>query len=220
MEPYRDPGLFRRGPSLYTVNRDPGVRVYGETLLQEEGTEYREWDPYHSKLAAYVLRGGRAWPFDRVRRLLYLGASHGTTVSHLCDLLPSASLFALEKSARTFGTLLALARRRTNLYPILADARLPERYRAEVGEVDLLYQDVAQRDQVEILLENVRACARPHATVLFMLKTRSVTQTLSPRRVLREAEEALLAGGLERKETVDLSPYARGHYAVVLEAPG
>lgn len=220
MELYRDPGVYRQGPGLFTLNLDRGNRLYGEDLVEEEGQEFRRWDPFRSKLSAYLLRGGRSWPLARVHRLLYLGASHGTTLSHLSDILPQARLFGVEKSPRTFGPLLALARRRENLYPLLADAHLPERYRAEVGEVELLYQDVAQRDQVEVLLENVRACAKPRADILLMLKTRSVTQTATPREVLRSVERALGEGGLELRESVDLAPFARGHFALVLGAPG
>ena len=67
----------------------------------------------------------------------------------------------IEKSPLSFAPLLELARRRSNLLPILADAQLPERYAADVGTVDLLYQDIAQRGQARIFAENASACLAP-----------------------------------------------------------
>lgn len=220
MEEFHAPGLYRRGPNLYTVNLRPGEKVYGEDLVTDEGVEYRRIDPWRSKLGAYVVQGGRGWPFERVRSVLYLGGGHGTTVSHLSDVLPKGSVHVVEKSSRAFGALLALSQRRENLYPVLADVQLPERYRADCGEVDLLYQDVSQRGQVEIYLENLRAALKPHGNGFLMLKTRSVTQTESPRAVLREATRHLEQEGCEVLETVDLSPFSRGHFALRLRAPG
>ncbi|MDE1820557.1 MAG: fibrillarin-like rRNA/tRNA 2'-O-methyltransferase [Euryarchaeota archaeon] len=214
------PGLFRRGPGFYTVNLRPGEKVYGEDLVVEDGVEYRRIDPWRSKLGAFVAQGGRQWPYERVRSVLYLGGGHGTTVSHLSDILPRGTVHVVEKSPRAFGALLALSQRRENVLPVLADVQLPERYRADCGEVDHLYQDVSQRGQVEIFLENLRASLKPHGTGLLMLKTRSVTQTAPPRAVLKDATRHLQQEGLDLLETVDLAPFSRGHFALVLRAPG
>lgn len=220
MDLFLEPGLYRRGSGLYTVNLRPGEKVYGEDLVSDGGTEYRRIDPWRSKLGAYVVQGGRLWPFERVRSVLYLGGGHGTTASHLSDLLPRGSIHVVEKSPRSFGALLALSQRRENLYPILADVQLPERYRADCGEVDHLYQDVSQRGQVQIYLENLRSALKPHGTGILMLKTRSVTQTESPRAVLKQASRDLTQEGCEILETIDLAPFSRGHFALVLRAPG
>ena len=220
MEEFRTPGLYRRGPSLYTRNLRPGEKVYGEDLVSEEGIEYRRFDPWRSKLAAFATQGGDHWPYERVRSVLYLGGGHGTTASHLSDILPRATIHVVEKSPRAFGSLLALAEKRTNLFPVLADVQLPERYRADCGEVDHLYMDVSQRGQVEIFLENLRASLKPHGTGFLMLKTRSVTQTESPRAVLRDSTRHLEDEDVEVLETVDLAPFSRGHFALLLRAPG
>lgn len=220
MEPFLTPGLFRRGSALYTENLRPGEKVYGEELVVEEGKEYRRFDPWRSKLAAYLAQGGRQWPYARVRSVLYLGGGHGTTVSHLSDVLPRGTIHVVEKAPRSFGQLLGLCERRGNLFPILGDVQMPERYRADCGEVDHLYMDVAQRGQVEILLENVRAALKPHGTIFLMLKTRSVTQTESPRAVLKASSRRLREEGYEELDAVDLSPFSRGHFALALRAPG
>ncbi len=126
MDPASWPGVFREGRDLFTRNPRPGERVYGEELRVAGGVEYRLWDPFRSKLVAMLLKGAPSDAWGDVRSALYLGAAHGTTVSHFSDLWPEAEIFAVEKSPTSFARLLALARRRTNLLPLLADAQLPE----------------------------------------------------------------------------------------------
>ncbi|MGA8275973.1 MAG: fibrillarin-like rRNA/tRNA 2'-O-methyltransferase [Thermoplasmata archaeon] len=217
MEPTAWDGVFRDGRDLYTPNHGPpGDRVYGEKLRTAGTTEYRQWDPFRSKLAALCSRGGvPADLWSGARSVLYLGGAHGTTVSHLADILPEARIYVIEKSPTAFAPLLALSQRRSNLYPILADAQLPERYRADVGLVDLLYQDVAQRNQAAIFVENARAVLGPRGRGIFMLKVRSVTQTRPSVSIAREARTELERAGLEVRAEVGLSPFARDHVALV-----
>ena len=73
--------------ALLTRNLVPGKRVYNEDLVVRDGVEFRTWDPFRSKLAAPILKG---LPEDVIRegsRVLYLGASTGTTPSHVSDLV-------------------------------------------------------------------------------------------------------------------------------------
>lgn len=218
MVPTENDRLRREGRDLFTRNADPGRSVYGEELRTIAGAEWRRWDPWRSKLAAFLLQGGALPPAEHLRAILYLGAAHGTTVSHLADLAPAAPIFAVEKSPTSFAALLALGRARRNVLPILADAHLPERYRAEVGPVDLLYQDVAQRDQAAIFIENAHAALAPGGTGLFFLKVRSVTQRGPPGEVLRATRSALRTAGLAVEREVDLAPFAREHVALLLRS--
>ena len=206
-------GVYREGRELFTVNANPGVKVYGEIVRSVGGSEYREWDPFRSKLAAYLLRGAPPDLFRGVRRVLYLGASHGTTLSHLSDAWPGASIVAIEKSPASFAPLLALARRRTNLRPILADAQLPERYAADVGEVDFLYQDVAQRNQASIFAENAATCLAHGGAGVLMLKVRSVTQRRPAAAIVRDARAELVRAGLSVAHEAALAPFSREHVA-------
>jgi fibrillarin-like pre-rRNA processing protein len=220
VEPTDWPGVFRDGRDLYTTNHGPpGDRVYGEKLRTVGDVEFRQWDPFRSKLSALLTRPGvppDLWAEPRAA--LYLGGAHGTTVSHLADILGDVPVYVIEKSPIAFAPLLALARRRTNLYPILADAQLPERYRADVGMVDLLYQDVAQRNQAAIFVENARATLAPRARGIFMLKVRSVTQRRPAAAIVRAARDELERGGLEVRAEVGLAPFARDHVALVTRA--
>ncbi len=218
MEPTRSEGVFREGRTLFTINANPGTRVYGETLRTVGGVEYREWDPFRSKLAAWLARGPPAELPGGVRSVLYLGGAHGTTVSHLSDLWPHAEIFVVEKSPTAFAPLLALARHRANLYPLLADAQLPERYRADVGSVDFLYQDVAQRTQAQIFAENAHVSLRPGGAGLLMLKIRSVTQRGPPGAIVRAARELLAREGLAIRSETSLAPFSREHVALGVRA--
>lgn len=216
MDPTTWAGVFREGRELYTRNGDPGRRVYGEVLRTSGGVEYRQWDPFRSKLAALLLKGGPTDLLDPVAAALYLGGAHGTTASHLSDVWPDATIFVIEKSPTSFAPLLALARRRANLLPILADAQLPERYRADLPEVDFLYQDVAQRDQARIFVDNARVSLAPGGRGILMLKVRSVTQRRPSPVVVRETRSELVRGGLRVTSEWPLAPFARDHVALVV----
>jgi fibrillarin-like pre-rRNA processing protein len=217
VEPARWPGVWREGRELFTRNAVPGAKVYGEALRTVDGVEYRTWDPWRSKLAALLLQGPPPELLGEPTSVLYLGAAHGTTASHLSDLWPGATVYAIEKSPSTFARLLALARRRTNLLPLLADAQLPERYLADVGEVDLLYQDVAQRDQVRIFRENAEVALRRGGRGLLMLKVRSVTQRRPAAAVVRESRTALERAGLAVRGEWPLGPFSKEHVALAAE---
>ena len=212
--------VYRDGRDLFTVNRTPGTKVYGETLRTVDGVEYRQWDPFRSKLAALLLKDAPANSLGPPpRTVLYLGAAHGTTVSHLSDLWPDAMIFAIEKSPTSFARLLALAHQRPGLVPILADAQLPERYQADVGAADLVYQDLAQRNQAGIFVENARACLGDGGRGVLMLKVRSVTQQRPTAAVVREARSVLSSAGLQVDFETALAPFSREHVALTLRGP-
>lgn len=210
-------GVRRDGRDLFTANARPGERVYGEVVRTVDGIDYRHWDPFRSKLAAYLIRAGpMSAPWSVGGPVLYLGGGHGTTVSHLSDLLGSGPIFVVEKSPETFAPLLTLARKRSNIFPILADAQLPERYQADVGQVEFIYQDVAQRNQAGIFVENARACLAPHGRGLLMLKVRSVTQRRPANAIVREARNELGRAGLTVAAECSLAPFSKEHVVLAV----
>lgn len=201
---------------LATVNLAPGFQAYGEKLIKLEGVEYRLWDPYRSKLAAAILRGMKNVPIARGARVLYLGAASGTTASHVSDLVgPNGSVYAVEISSRPFRDLLLVCNRRPNMVPILADASQPDCYCPLVEQVDVVYQDIAQPEQTEILLANVRAflCKRGHA--MLALKARSIDVTKEPREVFRD-EMDKIERELEILDVKILDPYEKDHAMLLL----
>jgi fibrillarin-like pre-rRNA processing protein len=209
------PHVFTDGERLYTENAVPGVAVYGERLVPQGGTEYREWSPRRSKLAAFVKKGAAVFPFNADTDVLYLGAAQGTTVSHLADVCRDGTIYAVEMSRRAFQKLLDLCERRPNVMPILADASSPDSYERLVGRVGALYQDVAQRDQVGILLKNLQFL-RPGGFGLLCVKARSIDVAASPKAVYAEARRTL-AKSVSVVQVVDLEPYERDHAVILVE---
>ena len=57
-------------------------------------------------------------------------------------------MYAVEFSHRSGRDLVNMAKKRTNVIPIIEDARHPAKYRMLVGMVDVIFSDVAQPDQV------------------------------------------------------------------------
>ncbi|GJT94767.1 mediator of RNA polymerase II transcription subunit 36A isoform X2 [Tanacetum coccineum] len=79
---------------------------------------------------------------------MYFGAASGTTVSLVSDLVgPTGVVYAVEFSPRSCRDLVNMASKRTNVIPIIEDARAPAKYRMLVGMVDVIFSDVAQPDQ-------------------------------------------------------------------------
>jgi fibrillarin-like pre-rRNA processing protein len=81
----------------------------------------------------------------------------------------------------------------------------PEEYAALVEPVDLVYQDIAQRNQAVIASMNSARYLLPGGELLFMLKTRSVDVTATPDAVL-QAEKRNLSG-LDLIDVMDLLPF-------------
>ncbi|MCQ8893418.1 MAG: fibrillarin-like rRNA/tRNA 2'-O-methyltransferase [Methanolinea sp.] len=184
------------------VSRGEGG-VYGERML----SGHRVWDPYRSKLSAYYYRGGERdlLPGSKV---LYLGAAHGTTVSHVSDYVEV--VYAVENAYTPMRDLLAVAARRKNIIPLFADATDPACYAPLVEQVDLLFQDVAHPDQARIARRHVPFLARG-GTALVVIKARSVDARKDPADVVAGACGELEGSGLRVDRVLWLEPYHRDH---------
>lgn len=205
------PGVWRDGDRLLTENLVPGTQVYGEHLVDRDGVQYRAWNPKRSKLAAALIKG-LPWELPRDASVLYLGAANGTTVSHVSDIVTDGSVVAVEVSPRAMRDLLEVVEPRQNVVPVLEDARHPDRYRRYVaGDVDLVYQDVAQRGQVEIFAANVDGYLAEGGVGVLMLKARSVDVAADPDQVFAEAERELAEAGLEVAWSSRLEPLEKDH---------
>ena len=187
------------------VSPGPGG-VYGERVRGG----YRVWDPRRSKFAA-LAHLDRGFDLEDGSRILYLGAANGTTVSHVADY--AEVVYAVEFAPRPMQDLLAVARRRPNIIPILADANRPELYAHLLEPVDLLVQDVAQPHQAAIAVRN-RPFLAPGGRLVLMLKARSIDQARPLEEVGAEAVEALEAGGYAVDSSRPLLPYHRDHIAI------
>jgi fibrillarin-like pre-rRNA processing protein len=202
--------------SLATRNLAKGHSVYGEPLIEDDG-EYRLWNPYNSKLAAAILRGLPELPFKPGDRVLYLGAATGTTVSHVSDILGDDGLvYAVEFSSRPARELISnVASLRRNVYPIIADARFPQRYRYLVDRVDALYCDIAQPEQGRILADNADLYLRTGGGTLLAVKARSIDSTRDPTKIYAQEADVLRGRGFKVERTIQLRPYDRAHAMIL-----
>jgi len=208
--------VFSDRGNLFT-RKLAGESVYGERIYNVGGELFREWNPWRSKLAAAIRNGLRDFPFGRDSLVLYLGAASGTTSSHVSDLCPDGRVFCVEISPRSFRDLLTVCAPRPNMFPIKSDARHPEAYRPMVGEVDIVYQDIAQRDQEVVFLKNAAAILRSGGRGLLMLKARSVASSERPEDIYRRVLQALERDRrVKILETVRMEPFHKDHLAISL----
>ena len=212
--PHELSGVFTDGRTVYTINLVPGQSVYGENLVPHLDVQYRAWNPKRSKLAAYILKGRKTFPFQKNSSVLYLGAATGTTASHLSDIVTDGSIYCVEISPTPFRKLVALCETRHNMIPILEDAHSPETYENLIDRADIIYQDIAQKHQVEILLRNLRLM-KDDGTVFMMIKSRSIDVAQSPHQVYDTVIASLKDAGLTIVESEDLAPLEKDHMAIV-----
>jgi len=200
-----------------TVNLAPGVKVYGENLIVVGGVEYRVWDPFRSKLAASILKGLESLPIKPGLKVLYLGVASGTTASHVSDIVgPEGFVYGVEFAPRVMREFISrVCEHRSNVAPILADARMPALYSALVQEVDVIYQDVAQPDQGKILVDNARMFLARGGWTMLAVKARSVNVAKEPSEVYRREVATLREGGLRIEQVIHLEPYDVDHAMII-----
>ncbi|MGC9516561.1 MAG: fibrillarin-like rRNA/tRNA 2'-O-methyltransferase [Methanomicrobiales archaeon] len=210
-------GIFRINDSIATVNFKSGLKVYGEKLIELEGVEYRLWDPRRSKLGAAIKNGLKKFSISKNSKILYLGASAGTTPSHLSDIAYDGILYCIEFSPRMMRNLMDVCLNRENMIPILDDATKPVNYLHLLEKVDIVYCDVAQPKQTELFMNNMRIYLKEGGFGILMIKSRSIDVTKDPKVVFKEEESKLKAKGFKIIEKINLKPYEKDHMAIVCE---
>ena len=201
----------------------PGESVYGEKRISvddpaEEGKklEYRVWNPFRSKLAAAVLGGVDNIWIKPGAKVLYLGAASGTSVSHVSDIVgPTGVVYAVEFSHRSGRDLINMAKKRTNVVPIVEDARLPLKYRMLVGMVDVVFADVAQPDQARIVSLNSSYFLKVGGHFVISIKASCIDSTAAPEAVFAAEVNKLKKDNFKPQEQVTLEPYERDHAVVI-----
>ena len=209
--------IYLKDDKIATKNLNPGIKVYGEELYQEEDFEYRVWNPYRSKLAAALLNGLENLILKDDLKVLYLGASTGTTVSHVSDIVRNGVIYAVEFSPITAKKLIKLSSIRENIAPILADATKPKTYLNLVENIDLLYCDVAQPTQSELFMDNMNLFSKEYTQGLLMIKARSINVTIKPKKIFKEEEKKIKEKGFKIIEKIKLEPYEKDHIGFLIE---
>lgn len=208
--------VYSKDGKIATKNLTPGISVYGEELI-EENEEYRLWNPRRSKLAAALLNGLENLKITNTSKVLYLGASTGTTVSHISDIAINGRIYAIEFSPTTAKKLVQLSHRRLNIAPILGDATKPKEYMNIVEKVDLVYCDVAQSKQSELFMKNMNLFAKDNGLGFLVIKSRSIDVVQKPKRIFKQEEKKLKEKGFKIIEKVKLEPFEKDHMAFLVE---
>merc|ERR1719445_2588059 len=210
IERHRHEGIFiakgKGEDALVTLNFAPGISVYGEKRIQiekeEQKIEYRVWNPFRSKLAAAVVAGVEDIWIKPGAKLLYLGAASGTT-------------YAVEFSPRSGRDLINVAKKRTNVVPIVEDARYPLKYRMLVGMVDVIFADVAQPDQARIVNINAQYFLKNGGHFVISIKANCIDSTVAAEAVFASEIKKLQEWKFKPKEYVTLEPFERDHAVVI-----
>lgn len=208
--------------TLATKSLVPGVSIYGEKRVsgtiagETESCEFRVWNPYRSKLAAAIYAGVAQIYMEPGSTVLYLGAASGTTVSHVSDLVgPEGVVYAVEFSHRSGRDLEEMSKRRSNIVPILEDARYPQKYRMLIPRlVDCIFMDVAQPDQARILALNAQHFLKQNGGFVISIKANCIDSTADSATVFASEVQKLKDSGLRPKEQASLEPFERDHAVV------
>lgn len=226
MEPHaRLAGVYlinAKTKALCTKSLVPGVSVYGEKRISgltpgaTEACEFRVWNPYRSKIASGIYGGIENIYMCPGASVLYLGAASGTTVSHVSDLVgPEGVVYAVEFSPRSGRDLEEMSKRRSNIVPIIEDARHPWKYRFLIPKmVDCIFMDVAQPDQARILGLNAEYFLKEGGGFLISVKANCIDSTQKAEVVFAAEVATMKKLGLKPKEQVTLEPFERDHAVV------
>jgi fibrillarin-like pre-rRNA processing protein len=164
-----------------------------------------------------ILNGCSILPITPDSNVLYLGAGSGTTASHVSEIATNGKVYCIEFSSRAFRDLLNVARLRKNMMPILESAFYPERYKPLIEKIDVIYQDISQRDQTRVFIKNAKQFLNPQGYGIYMIKSRSIDMTKQPDEIFRSELTKLRTSGFKVVEEIKLEPYTKDHLGVVLQ---
>ena len=204
-------GVSQFGKEYCTKNMTPGKKVYDEKIIRRSGGEFRVWDPTKSKLGAAIYKGLRNVPIFNGMKILYLGISTGTTASHISDMIGADGLiYGVEFSSRSVRDLVPLSKKRKNIIPLLGDARTPEKWTHLIEKVDLIYEDVAQPDQSDILIRNAKIFLKKGGSVMIAIKARSINVATNPMEIFAN-ERKKLETYFTISDAINLNPLEKDH---------
>lgn len=206
-----------RGKRIFTKSILPGRKHFEERVIREKDGEYREFDPTRSKLAATIMKGCTNAGIRKNDIVLYLGASHGYTISFISDIVGKEGLiFGIDPAPRVVRDLVFLAEKRKNIVPLLVNANHVEEYTDRVSSVDVVYQDVAQKNQAEIFIKNCKTFLKKGGYGLLAIKARSINVKRNPKDIFIEIRNLL-----DKEFTVIdykiLDPFETDHAMIIIK---
>ena len=108
-----------------------------------------------------------------------------------------------------------MARRRTNVVPIVEDARHPMKYRMLVPMVDVIFADVAQPDQARIVGLNAHQFLKHDGKVVISVKASCIDSTAKAEVVFAAEVKKMQQEMIKPHEQLTLEPYERDHCIIV-----
>ncbi|MHA1954634.1 MAG: fibrillarin-like rRNA/tRNA 2'-O-methyltransferase, partial [Candidatus Heimdallarchaeaceae archaeon] len=84
-----------------------------------------------------------------------------------------------------------------------------------VPMVDIIYEDVAQPSQADILNSNVQTYLKKGGYFFLAVKARSIDVTKDPKIIYSEVQNELEGYGLNILEVINLEPYEKDHVMIV-----
>lgn len=223
MRPARFDNIYedrnKRGVRLFT-NSCYDFQGFEETIIKRDGNTYREVDPERSKLFAGVAKGISQIGIRKDATVLYLGASHGYTPSYVSDIVGrNGKVWCIDVAPRVVRDLVFLCEKRGNMLPLLADCRQAHTYKEYIPEpVDVVFQDIAQKDQVSIFLKNCDLYLRQGGFGVLAIKARSIDVTAKPAIIFKQTfQELLAATGYVVVDKKELHPYEKDHMMFVVK---
>lgn len=181
---------------------------------------YRIWNYKKSKLGVIYKKKCKHIPSFKNKNILYLGASFGTTVSYISDILYESSgmIYAVEFSEVPLRSLIAISKKRTNILPIFADALHPETYSSIVNNIDIIYQDISQVNQIDIAMKNIYYFLNLNGFIILILKARSISSTLKINDIFNEEIKKIkLNKKLKILNIINLKPYYKDHLCIIIK---
>ncbi len=204
-------GVSQFGKDYCTKNATPGKKYYDERIIRKGKDEYRVWDPTKSKLGAAIYKGLRNVPIFKGMKILYLGISTGTTASHISDIIGNDGvIYGVEFSPRSVRDLVPMTKKRKNVVPILGDARTPENWANRIEKVDMIYEDVAQPDQTDILVRNAKTFLKKGGHIMIAVKARSINVAVNPNEIFAQ-ERKKLEPYFTITDAINLNPLEKDH---------
>ena len=169
-----------------------------------------------SKLEAAIEKGVKI-PVKKKDIVLYLGASHGTTPKIVARLVgKDGFVFCLDIAQDVVRKLVEVCEKHENMAPMLFDANKPEEYKDKIIKPDLIYQDITQKHQREIFLQNIAMFLKEKEYAIISLKTKSIDSVKSKEEVLRKVKNQL-EKKLKIISLTDLHPCHKDHYFIICQ---
>ena len=202
-----------------------------------EKIEYRQWNPFRSKLGAAILVNYILLIFiiNRVVLMIFLWDLEVKSYIQVLLLvqqflmflillvlysllfssyLQEGAVYAVEFSHRPGRDLLNVAKTRTNIVPIIEDARHPLKYRILVPMVDTIFADVAQPDQARIVGLNAKYFLKNGGHCVISIKASCIDSTATPEAVFASEVNKLREEKFKPLAQLTLEPYERDHAVV------